>query len=212
MRPRSKILANPLDLYAPVGKKGMKRAVFLDRDGTINAERGYILRTEDVELLPTAGESIRTLNGLGFLTIVITNQAALGKDLLTLEELETINQKLWDELQSQQAFYDGLYYCPHTAEDAQKCLCRKPEPGLVFQAAQDFNIDLATSFLIGDKLSDIEAGKRSGCKTVLVLTGRGRQSLENLKTTQDSRPDYICETLQDAVAWIKSMIEEEKQE
>ena len=209
MRPKSITLTNPLDMPAPPAKKGVNRAVFLDRDGTINVERGYLLNPGDVELLPTAGESIRTLNGLGFLTIIVTNQSPLQKGLLTFDELETINQKLWDELQSFQAFYDAFYFCPHAAEEEKKCCCRKPEPGLVFQAALDFNVDLGASFFIGDKLSDIEAGKRSGCETALVLSGRGRRTLEELKTTHGSYPDYVCETLLDAVAWVKLVTEKE---
>lgn len=207
MKPKSRMLANPLEMPAPPPKKGGSRAVFLDRDGTINVERGYLLEPGDVELLPTSGEAIRTLNGLGFLTIIITNQAPLRKGLLSFDGLETINQKLWDELQSHLALYDALYFCPHTAEDNEKCACRKPQPGLVYQAAQDFNIDLNVSYFIGDKLSDIETGKRSGCKTVLVLTGRGRQTLEKLKAIQQVYPDHVCETLQDAVMWIQSLIE-----
>ena len=204
MRPKSRILSNPLEMPTLPENKYGDRAVFLDRDGTINAERGYLLNPGDVELLPTAGESIRTLNGLGFLTIIITNQAPLGKGILTLEELETINQKLWDELQSHQANYNGLYFCPHTGSELEKCYCRKPEPGLVFQAASDFNINLRQSFFIGDKLSDIESGKRSGCKTILALTGRGRQTLEEIQNGDILPPDHVSENLSDAVEWIKS--------
>jgi len=208
MRPISKSLTKPFEMPVQFEKKGGNRAVFLDRDGTINVERGYLLDPVSVDLLPTAAESIRTLNSLGFLTIIVTNQAPIHKGILTFEELETINQRLWDELQSRQAFYNALYFCPH-ATDAKKCFCRKPEPGLVFQAALDFEIDLRASFFIGDKLSDIEAGKKSKCRTILVLTGWGNKTLEQLKDASASQPDCICNNLADAVTYIKRLVDSE---
>jgi D-glycero-D-manno-heptose 1,7-bisphosphate phosphatase len=190
---------------------GRKKAVFIDRDGTINFDRGYIVTSEDIELISGSAEAMRMLNETSLLTIIITNQASIGRGLLSVEQLEKINQRLWEELQSRDAFYEGLYFCPHSGLEVPPCSCRKPEPGLILAAAHDFNIDLASSFVVGDKLSDLEAGRRSGCRTILVLTGHGRKSLDELKNGGGPTPDQVCETLGDAVAWIKSTLIAENQ-
>jgi D-glycero-D-manno-heptose 1,7-bisphosphate phosphatase len=183
------------------------RAIFLDRDGTINVERGYLLDPDDIELNPTAGEAIYTLNNLGILIIIITNQASIDKKLLSLERFEEINEKLWEELSNADAYYDALYFCPHSPEITPGCPCRKPKPGLILQAAKDFNIDLTSSFMIGDKLSDIEAGQLSGCKTILVLTGRGENAYKELMNNSDISPNFIAQTLGEAAEWIRYNIQ-----
>ena len=182
--------------------KPVNKAIFLDRDGTINVERGYLLYPADIELNPTAGEAMRILNELNVLTIVITNQAAIDKKLLSLKQFEKINDKLWDELSSAGAHYDVLYYCPHSPEITPGCYCRKPKPGLLLQAAKDFNINLASSFMIGDKLTDIEAGHASGCKTILLLSGHGEKAYKNLENYEGSLPDFVCQNLAEAVKWL----------
>lgn len=188
-------------------KSGIKqKAVFLDRDGTINiepdAEQGYILDPKDIELIPMAGEAIRILNDAGILTIVITNQAAIDKRLLSLKQFETINDILWEVLSNKNAHYDALYYCPHSPNITHNCRCRKPKPGLILQAAVDFNIDLPSSFMIGDKLTDIEAGNASGCKTILVRSGLGEKSYNELVNYSEADPSFICNNLKEAVAWL----------
>jgi D-glycero-D-manno-heptose 1,7-bisphosphate phosphatase len=183
-------------------KHQLLQAVFIDRDGTINAERGYLLDPNELELNPTAGDAIHDLNDLGTLVIVITNQAAIDKKLLSVKQFEKINEKLWAELANKGAHYDALYFCPHSPEITPGCDCRKPKPGLILQAAHDFNINLSSSFMIGDKLSDIEAGQKAGCKTILVLTGRGEQSQNELRHYSGQPPDAICQNLADAVKWI----------
>ncbi len=187
-------------------KKAGNKAVFLDRDGTINAERGYLIDPNDMELNPTSGEALRVLNELNILTIVITNQAAIDKKLLSLEQFEKINDKLWGELTGMGAHYDGLYYCPHSPEITPECQCRKPKPGLLIQAAKDFNIDLASSFMIGDKLTDIEAGHLSGCKTILLLSGHGGKAYNDLENYTETPPDFICQNLGEAVNWLLPII------
>ena len=178
-------------------------AVFLDRDGTINIEQGYIINPLNLEIYPSAGEAIFTLNTLGFLVIIVTNQAAIGKGLLTLTQFEEVNQALWDSLRQSKAYYDALYYCPHDPEIKGGCECRKPQEGLILQAAMDFNINLSSSYLVGDKLSDIEVGQKCGCTSILVLTGYGPEHAIE-KTNKSITPSFIAETLTQAVCWIKS--------
>ncbi len=194
---REDISLHDVDMEKPVNK-----AVFLDRDGTINVERGYLLNPADMELNPTVGEAMRILNELNILTVVITNQAAIDKKLLSMEQFGKINDKLWDDLSNVGAYYDALYYCPHSPEITPGCRCRKPKPGLLLQAAKDFNINLPFSFMIGDKLTDIEAGQESGCKTILVRSGFGEKSYNNLVNYSGVVPDYICNDLNEAVAWL----------
>lgn len=187
-------------------KRNTSKAVFLDRDGTINVERGYLLNPGDIELNPSAGEAIHTLNELNILTIVITNQAAIDKGLLSLEQFEKINDKLWENLSGVSAHYDALYFCPHSPEITPGCHCRKPKPGLILQAAKDFNVDLSASFMIGDKLSDIEAGQLSGCKTILLLSGHGEKAYRDLENYHGIPPNFICQNLGEAIAWLLSNI------
>jgi len=206
-RPDSKVLplttATEEFKVLPVdNKKHTKRAVFLDRDGTINVERGYLLNPFDIELNPTVGEAIHTLNSIKVLTIVVTNQAAIDKKLLSVEQLEKIHETLWNKLSSNDAKYDALYYCPHSPEITPNCFCRKPKPGLIFQAAKDFGIDLASSFMIGDKLTDIQAGYSAGCKTILLLSGHGEKAHKEIENNPIASADFICQNLGEAVAWM----------
>jgi D-glycero-D-manno-heptose 1,7-bisphosphate phosphatase len=144
----------------------MKRAVFLDRDGVINrkaSEEEYVTRWEDFHFLPEVAEGIALLNRAGWSVIVVSNQRCVAKGLLTIEELEAIHRRMREELVAAGARLDGIYYCPHEKEPA--CDCRKPAPGMLLRAAKEHQIDLQSSWMIGDSESDIEAGKRAGCKT-----------------------------------------------
>jgi len=148
----------------------MKRAVFLDRDGVINrkaAEGAYITRWEDFHLLPGAAEAISLLDRAGWSVIVISNQRCVAKGLLTIAELEAIHQKMRAELARSGAKLDGIYYCPHEKEPP--CSCRKPSHGMLLTAAQEHQIDLSSSWIVGDSESDIEAGRRAGCSTVRII-------------------------------------------
>jgi histidinol-phosphate phosphatase family domain/HAD-superfamily hydrolase, subfamily IIIA len=148
----------------------MKRAVFLDRDGVINrkaAEGQYVTRWEDFHFLPGVAEAISLLDRAGWSVIVISNQQCVAKGLLTIAELETIHQKMLEELARSGANLDGIYYCPHDKESF--CSCRKPSPGMLERAAQEHQIDLTSSWVVGDSESDIEAGKRAGCGTVRIV-------------------------------------------
>jgi D-glycero-D-manno-heptose 1,7-bisphosphate phosphatase len=148
----------------------MKRAVFLDRDGVINRkarEGAYVTRWEEFHFLPEVAEGIALLNKAGWSVIVISNQRCVAKGLLTIEELESLHQRMREELVAAGARLDGIYYCPHEVWPA--CSCRKPAPGMLLTAAKEHQIDLQGSWMIGDSETDMEAGKRAGCKTAKLV-------------------------------------------
>ena len=154
-----------------------QKAIFLDRDGTINRHIGFLRKPEELELLAGAAEAIKLINSSGYLAIVITNQPVVARGEVTTSQLQEIHNKLETELGKQGAYIDGLYYCPHHPDKgfagevvALKidCDCRKPKPGLILRAAEDFNIDLDNSWMIGDDGRDIGCGKNAGCKTALI--------------------------------------------
>jgi D-glycero-D-manno-heptose 1,7-bisphosphate phosphatase len=148
----------------------MNRAVFLDRDGVINRkapEGAYVTRWEEVEFLPRVGEAIQLLRQANFRIIVVSNQRAVAKGLLTLAALEEIHRRMLRQLDEEGAALDAIYYCPHDLQPP--CTCRKPAPGMLLQAAQEHGIDLAHSWMVGDSDIDIQAGKSTGCKTVRIL-------------------------------------------
>lgn len=147
------------------------RAVFLDRDGVINRmiENGYVLKWEDFEFLPGVDQAISYLNTKNIPVIVISNQACVGKGLISMEGLKAINDRMLQELGSKSASILDVYVCPHVEKD--NCDCRKPKPGLLIRAAREHGIDLKSSIFIGDSDSDVEAGKRAGCATYLLKKG-----------------------------------------
>ena len=151
----------------------MKKAIFLDRDGTIIADRGFVHKKEDVELLPGAARAIRMANQAGFLVVVVTNQSGVARGYFTEKEVQALHQHLTEILAQEGARIDAFYYCPHhpeaTVEAYRKaCSCRKPWPGLILKAARELSIDLTQSWMIGDSPRDVEAGKKAGCKTILL--------------------------------------------
>ena len=154
-----------------------QRAVFLDRDGTVNRHVGFLNDVDKFELLPHVSEAIKRINSEGYLAIVITNQPVIARGELSILALETIHNKMETLLGMEGAYLDGIYYCPHhphkgfdgeIPELKINCECRKPKAGLFFRAAQDFNIDLSQSWMIGDGENDVKAGKTAGCKTILL--------------------------------------------
>ena len=148
----------------------MHKAIFLDRDGVINrkamTEDDYVTSWEEMEILPGVAEAISLLNRSGFLVVVVTNQRAIAKGLITVAQLGAIHEQMCSYLATKGVKIDAVYYCPH--ELHPRCDCRKPEPGMLFDAARDHKIDLTRSWMIGDSEKDIEAGMRAGCKTVRV--------------------------------------------
>jgi D-glycero-D-manno-heptose 1,7-bisphosphate phosphatase len=148
----------------------MIRAAFLDRDGVINRkapEGQYITRWEEFEFLPRVAEAVALLNQASFKVIVVSNQRCVAKGLLTVENLEVIHRNMVEDLAASGAFIDAIYYCPHDVHPA--CSCRKPSPGMFFQAAREHQIDLANSWMVGDSDIDIQAGRSAGCRTCRIL-------------------------------------------
>ena len=154
-----------------------KAAVFLDRDGTVNRDNGYVYRMEDWEWIPGAIDAIASFNKAGFLVIIITNQAGIARGYYDEAALTNLHTKINEELNSHGAAIDGFYHCPHHPDfgAVRQCECRKPMPGMIYAASKDFNIDLGRSWLIGDKASDIQAGLSAGVNPILVLTGYGKE-------------------------------------
>ena len=154
-----------------------QKAVFLDRDGTINIYKGFLRYVDDFELIPGIAEAIKKINASGYLCIVVTNQPVVARGEVTVEELDTIHKKMETELGLNGAYIDGLYSCPHhphkgydgeVLELKIECECRKPKPGMLIKAAKNFNIDLSQSYMVGDSKSDIKAGMAAGCEGILV--------------------------------------------
>ncbi len=157
-----------------------QRAIFLDRDGTINRYVGFLRDIDEMELLPGAAEAIRRINRSGYLTVVVTNQPVIARGEVTWEELDEIHRKLETLLGQEGAYVDDIFICPHhpdkgfageRPEYKTECDCRKPKPGLLLQAAEKYNIDLAASWMIGDSDSDVQAGEAAGCRTVKLADG-----------------------------------------
>ncbi|BCA80099.1 D-glycero-beta-D-manno-heptose 1,7-bisphosphate 7-phosphatase [Desulfuromonas sp. AOP6] len=156
----------------------MVRAVFLDRDGTINVEKDYLHRLEDFEFIPGAIEAIQRLKEAGFLLVVVTNQSGIARGYFTEDDVNRLHAHMQHELTQHGTGIDAFYLCPHHPDFGTKtgegdCDCRKGKPGMLLQAAKDWNIDLSASIMIGDKRADLEAGRAAGCYTVLVRTGYG---------------------------------------
>src|SRR5262249_53402651 len=147
------------------------KALFVDRDGTINREAHYLNRPEDLELIPGVTRALRLARLHGWLIIVITNQSGVARSYLTLETLHEIHDKLRTVLGADDVYLDSIYYCPHHPDE--NCTCRKPQTGMIEQAVREHDIDISRSWVIGDAVSDIGAGRSAGCRTVLVLTGHG---------------------------------------
>jgi len=182
-------------------------AIFLDRDGVINADRAdYVKSWEEFELLPGALEALRALTCAQMPVLVTTNQSVVGRGLVSFEVAESINRRLLALVAANGGRVDAVVWCPHRPED--RCNCRKPEPGLLTYAAKFLTLDLARSYLIGDAESDIAAGMAAGCKTLLVLTGRGAAQ----RARVEERWGKSCVVVPDLMAagkWILKDLESE---
>jgi len=173
---------------------GKKKAVFLDRDGTINIEVQYLSQVEDFQFIPGVPWALKRLKDAGFLLVVVTNQSGIGRGFYDETALELVHGHMHADLASFGAEIDACYFCPHHPEHAtgdylRECDCRKPLPGMLHQAARELDIDLAASFMVGDKLADVEAGIAAGCTSLLVLTGYGSQELASLPAGVKAYPD-----------------------
>ena len=184
----------------------LNRAVFLDRDGTINEDVHRLSRLDQFRLLPNVAEAIKRINAAHFKVVVITNQAVIARGTITEEELAEIHAAMKEMLMAQGARVDAVYYCPHhpTAGDGAltiACNCRKPQPGMLLQAAEELTIALEHSFMVGDKISDVASGQAVGCRTALVRTGYGAEA-EKQVNGHSVQPDYVAPDLLEAVKWI----------
>jgi D-glycero-D-manno-heptose 1,7-bisphosphate phosphatase len=175
-------------------------AVFLDRDGTINEQMGYINHLSRFKLLDQAIPAIRRLNAAGVKVVVITNQSGAARGYFPASLVDKIHALLQELLAAAGAHLDGIYTCLHGPADG--CACRKPRPALMQQAARDLDIDLFRSYLVGDRYSDIQTAANAGAKGILVLTGYGRGEYEYLRAAQPVQPVYVAPDIEAAVEWI----------
>lgn len=193
----------------------MDKVIFLDRDGTINEEVNYLHKPEDLQILPGVPEAIKLLRDGGFKILVVTNQAGVARGYYSSRDVEALHEYLNQQLKKSGAWIDRFYYCPHhpvhgIGEYKRACHCRKPETGMFEQAGQEYDVDKEHSYMIGDKLLDVEAGNRYGVHGILVGTGYGRQiHQEQLEKQEDAIYDVYQETLMDAARYI---MEREKTE
>jgi len=183
------------------------RAVFLDRDGTINEEVGYVNHIERFFLLPRVGQAIRLLNRHGWKTVVVTNQSGVARGYFPESLIHQVHQKMKKLLESEEAHLDRVYYCPHHPDLGvppyrQKCRCRKPATGMIEEATKALALDLSQSYMVGDRGVDIEFAHHIGAKAILVLTGYGKGEWEYSGAQWKVKPDHIAEDLFEAVQWI----------
>jgi D-glycero-D-manno-heptose 1,7-bisphosphate phosphatase len=173
-----------------------RRAVFLDRDGTIAEEVGYLNHLSRFRVFPFAGPAIRRLNEAGLAVIVVTNQSGVARGFFPEELIHQVHRRMQEELAAHGARVDAIYYCPHTAQD--QCDCRKPRPGMLERAAREHGLELAGSFLVSDRYADIAMAQQVGCRGILVLTGYGRGEYEWNRQRWPRQPDWVVENLLDA--------------
>ena len=187
--------------------KYMKPVVFLDRDGTLNVEAGYIRKLEDLRLIDGAAQSVRSLNKAGVAAILVTNQSGAARQYYSQSHIQNLHKRLQLLLAEHDAFLDAIYYCPHLPDGIDPeltmiCHCRKPAPGLVDLAFEEHpELNRQLSFVVGDKPSDVELAINCQSKSILVKTGYGEDSLQTLKVNK-VQPDFVAEDIRQAVDWI----------
>lgn len=185
----------------------LKPAVFMDRDGTMTVEGGYINHPSRLRLISTTAEGVKLCNENGLLAVVTTNQAGVARGYFTEDLIHVVHGRLEQMLARKGAKLDAIYYCPHHPHEGKPpyrsaCDCRKPGPGMINQACKDLPVDLSRSYMVGDKISDSEFGHRLGLRTVMVLTGYGRGEYEYQRQDWKDTPDHIARNLKEAVEWI----------
>ncbi len=190
-------------------------AVFLDRDGTINEQMGYINHISRFVLLPGVAGAIRRLNSLQVPVVVVTNQSGLARGYFPQSLLEAVHEAMQRQLQAEGAHVDGIYVCPHHPEAKEaryraNCTCRKPKTGLLEQAARELSLDLPRSYMVGDRWSDLRCGAAAGMATVLVRTGYGRGEELYIGPQETVQPDFVADDLAIAVRWICTRLHPEK--
>jgi D-glycero-D-manno-heptose 1,7-bisphosphate phosphatase len=183
---------------------GARRAVFMDRDGTISEEVGYVNHVSRYRVFPFAAEAVRVLNDAGWLAVLVTNQAGVARGYFREELIGEVHKVLAAELERGGARLDAVYYCPHHPSVGEPpyrfdCDCRKPRPGLLLRAADELGLDLSRCWMVGDRYSDTELARNAGARSALVLTGYGRGELEHQSHAWPHRPDLVAEDLLEAV-------------
>lgn len=182
------------------------KVVFLDRDGTITEERDFAYKIEDIKFIPGSREALKTLQDLGYSLVMVSNQSGIARGIMTVEQVEKVNDFILTELEKEGIKIEGIYYCPHHPDE--NCDCRKPGTGLIRRALQDHSLSLKNAWVIGDKLSDVLLGKNIKGKSILVLTGYGedtkRKIVSGSEVPEWNKPDYIARNLLDAASFIKS--------
>jgi D-glycero-D-manno-heptose 1,7-bisphosphate phosphatase len=189
-----------------VRETGLRPAVFLDRDGTINEDVSFLNRLSDLRLFPWSADAIRLLNRAGFCTVVTTNQSGVGRGLIPEPFIRTVHDEIDARLARAGARIDRYFYCPHHPDKGlgayrQVCECRKPRPGMILTAAREMGLDLARSVMVGDRRMDVASGHAAGVRAVLVRTGVGAAE-ERALADGEERPDAILDNLMEAVGWI----------
>ncbi|MFA7229302.1 MAG: HAD family hydrolase [Melioribacteraceae bacterium] len=182
----------------------MRRAIFLDRDGTINHDPGYIKDPSLIVILPGVAEGIKKLKEeFGYKMIVVSNQAGVSKGLMTIEDVDAVNSRVNELLLSQGASIDAFFYCPfHPDNDPEeKSICRKPSPFMIVQAAEEFKIDLSQSYMIGDKSSDVEAGINAGVKTILLESENTTKEISALHNL-GKKPNFTAANFSEACDFV----------
>lgn len=173
----------------------MNKAVFLDRDGTINVDYGYVHKIKDFVFLPRVVDALRLLAKSEYEIVVITSQSGIGRGYYSEQEFLVITEYMKDELTKNGIRVDGVYYCPHDPDG--RCECRKPKTKMLEDAVRELQIDLSQSYVIGDKTADIKMGENAGCKTILVKTGKAGKD-----GAYDVNPDFTAKDLYEAVEWL----------
>jgi D-glycero-D-manno-heptose 1,7-bisphosphate phosphatase len=205
--PRSRLLpgmCGPNASMTSPASTGLRPAVFLDRDGTVNEERGYLDRLEMLALFPWTADAIRLINRAGWCTVVVTNQAAVARGLIDEPFLLGVHREIDRRLVAGDARIDGYYYCPHLADAPVSayrvdCQCRKPRPGMLQRAARELGLDLSRSVMVGDRWLDVECGRAAGARTVLVRSGHGHREAAHPPAGVEA--DAILNNLMEAVGW-----------
>ena len=184
------------------------KVIFLDRDGTINVDKDFVSRIEEIEFIPGAKEALKILQGLGYKLVIISNQSGIARGIMAKEQVEQINNFILEELKKEGIKIEGIYYCPHHPDE--NCDCRKPRTGLIRAALQDHQLKLKGAWVVGDKLSDVLLGKNIKGKSILVLTGYGQETKQKIESDSEvydwQKPYFIAKDLLEAASFIKSEV------
>lgn len=186
-------------------------AVFVDRDGTLIEDVGYLSSVDQIKLIPKATEALKILKSCGYKIIVISNQSGVARGYFDEASVQTINREVLKIFSGNGALIDGIYYCPHhtaygSAPYRKECDCRKPAPGMILQAKKEHNLDLSNSCIIGDKRTDIVTGKNLNIPAILVLTGYGKEEKAKIMRDKNPKPNFIADDIYQAALWIKENV------